>query len=168
MPSYDDIDFEVREENKIMKVILIQDVPNTGKAWEIHNVASGYARNFLFPRKLAIEANEANLKELDKRATAYKKREDKVVAEAQAVADKITGIGTIQISGKVAEESTKLYGSITSANISEILESKYKIAVDKRKIELADPIKELGEFEVPVKLYKSVVANLKIEVIAEA
>ena len=147
-----------------MKVILIQDVPNVGKAWEVHNVAEGYARNFLFPRKLAIEANEANMRDLNKRAAAARAKEAKTEAEAREVADRINGV-TLQIPGKVAEGSTKLYGSITPGDIAEELEKKHKVVVDKRKIDLAEPVKSLGEYDVPIHLHRNVTAHLKLEVV---
>ena len=148
-----------------MKVVLLKDVKNIGKRDEILNVSDGYARNFLFPRKLAIEANAQALSEKNNResSAAFRLAEEKAAAEAKKA--KIHG-KTIKIVGK-AGQSGKLFGSITPKEIVEVLNSQYGLDVDKKKITLRSEIKTFGTFECEVKLYTGIVANVNIEVVKE-
>ncbi|RKD22272.1 50S ribosomal protein L9 [Caminicella sporogenes] len=148
-----------------MKVILLKDVKGTGKKGEVVNVSDGHARNFLIPRGLAKEATKGNLRELENQKAAQKKKEERELAEAKALAEKISSI-TLKFKGK-AGEGGKLFGSITSKDIALELKNKYKINIDKRKIILNSPIKELGARFVEVKIYPDVTAKLKVEVTAE-
>lgn len=146
-----------------MKVILIQDVKALGKKGAVAEVAEGYARNFLFPRNLAKEATQVNMKELEHKNTLEAKKKQQILAEAKELANKISAI-TITILTK-AGEGGRLFGSVTSKDIAEVLESKHKIVVDKRKVELKEPIKTLGDYQAVVKLHPDVQGEFKIQVI---
>jgi large subunit ribosomal protein L9 len=143
-----------------MKVILLEDVKNVGKKGQIINAKDGYARNFLFPKNLAIEATEINLKNLE---TAKKKKEEKeneILEEAKALEEELMQ-KTIVIKTKIGENG-KLFGSITTKEISELLEKDHGILIDKKKFDLDDPIKSVGEYYVKIKLHPMVNAKLKV------
>jgi len=124
-------------------------------------VAEGYARNFLLPRKLALEATSGNMKRLEKMRAAFAKKEATEKESATTLAGLLAGV-SLEFARK-SGENDQLFGSVTSGDIAEALEAKgYNI--DKRKIALADPIKLVGEYEIPVKLYRDVTANIKIVV----
>ena len=146
-----------------MKVILIQDVKTLGKKGAVLEVAEGYARNFLFPRNLAKEATQVNMKELEHKNTLEAKKKQQILDEAKGLANKISSI-TVTILTK-AGEGGRLFGSVTSKDIVEVLESKHKIAVDKRKVELKETIKTLGVYQAVVKLHPDVQGEFKIQVI---
>ena len=148
-----------------MKVILLDNIKGVGKKDEITNAADGYARNFLFPKKLAVEANAENMSKLNnkKEAASYKKDVEKQAAEE--LAKKIKG-NMLKIKVK-AGENGKIFGGVTSKEISDNLKAQYNFNIDKKKIELKDTIKTLGSFNVPIKLFEGVVAQLKVEVISE-
>ena len=146
-----------------MKVILNQDVKGTGKKGDLVNVSDGYARNFLFPRKLAVEANAQAMSEKNNSAAAFRLAEEKAAAEAKKA--KIHG-KTIKIIGK-AGQSGKLFGSITPKEIVEVLGSQYGIDIDKKKVTLRSEIKTFGTFECEVKLYTGISATVNIEVVKE-
>ncbi len=148
-----------------MKVILLDNIKGVGKKDEIINAADGYARNFLFPKKLAVEANAENMSKLNnkKEAASYKKDVEKQAAEE--LAKKIKGI-ILKIKVKSGENG-KIFGSVTSKEISDNLKIQYNFNIDKKKIELKDTIKTLGSFNVPIKLFEGVIAQLKVEVISE-
>lgn len=148
-----------------MIVILNKDVKGTGKAGDVVKVSDGYARNMLIPRGMATEATEGNIRSLEKqkKIAADKKAAEK--AEAQAQAEKIGAISVV-IKTK-AGDGGKIFGSITSKDIAEALEKQHKIAVDKKKIQLGNPIKMTGEMTVAIKLYPEVSANLKVVVEAQ-
>lgn len=146
-----------------MKVILIQDVKTLGKKGAVVEVAEGYARNFLFPRNLAKEATPVNMKELEHKNTLEGKKKQQLLDEAKGLANKISAI-TVIVSTK-AGEGGRLFGSVTSKDIAEVLESKHKIVVDKRKVELKEPIKTLGVYQAVVKLHPDVQGEFKIQVI---
>lgn len=148
-----------------MKVILNQDVKGTGKKGDLINVSDGYARNFLFPRKLAVEANAQAINDKNNResAAAFRIAEEKAAAEDKKA--KIDG-KTLKIVGK-AGKSGKLFGSITPKEVAENLKSQYSIEVDKKKITLHSEIKAFGTFECEVKLYTGISAKMNIEVVSE-
>lgn len=146
-----------------MKVILKQDVHNLGKKNAMVNVNDGYARNFLIPRGLAIEANAVAVNEMKMRENAEKTKKDQEMARAKKIAEKISGI-MLTIRSK-AGDSGKLFGSVTSMDISEKLEKDYKIQVDKRKIVLPEAIKTLGTYEIELKLYAGVSSTLKVQIV---
>ena len=147
-----------------VQVILNEDVPNLGNTGDVVRVRSGYARNYLLPRKLAVEANTKNLRAFEhhKRIAMGKREAQK--NEAAGLKDKLQAL-TITIGAHAGEEG-KLFGSVTNIDIERALREK-GFAIDRRKIHLAEPIKQLGEFTVPVKLQPEVEASLKVEVKAE-
>lgn len=144
-----------------MKVIFLQDVKGQGKKGEIKNVSEGYARNFLLPRGLANPANQGNMKQLSQQKISEEKRKDDEKQAAQQLANELEAL-SIKMEVK-AGEGGKLFGSITNKQIAEELANR-KIQIDKRKIELAEPIRTLGVTEVPVKLHPQVTAKLKVQV----
>lgn len=148
-----------------MKVILTQDIKGTGKKDAIIEVSDGYARNFLFPRKLAVEANDHNLNSIRnaKSAVAHRKSVEKDEAIAQAEHIKTL---TVRVSVK-AGANGRLFGSVTTQEIADALKAQHGITVDKRKISLSEPIRQLGPAKVEIKLYPEVVATLSVEVGAE-
>ena len=146
-----------------MIVILLKDVKGTGKAGDVVKVNDGYARNMLLPKGLAKEATDGNVRNLEKQKAiaAEKKEAQKEAAKKQA--EEMSKI-TVIVKTKGGENG-KLFGSITSKDIAEALEKQEKIKVDKKKIDLANPIKQTGEFEVTVKLFPEVSAVLKVNVV---
>ena len=148
-----------------MIVILNRYVKGTGKAGDIVKVSDGYARNMLIPKGYAKEATEGNVRNLEKQKAiaAEKKAEEK--AAAQALAEKISAV-SVTIKTK-AGEGGRIFGSITSKDISEALMEQHKLSVDKKKIQLDNPVKQTGELSVDVKLYPEVTSKLKITVVAE-
>lgn len=148
-----------------MKVILLQDVKSLGKKGEIVDVNDGYARNYVLPKKLGVEANSKNLNDLK----LQKAHEDKVAAEkladAKALAAELSS-GTVKMKLKIGSNG-KPFGAIASKELSEAVKKQLGIEVDKKKISLKDGIKELGTHEVKVKLHPQVSAVLKVEVTSE-
>ena len=144
-----------------MKVVLKQDVKGLGKKGELVNTSDGYARNFLFPKGLASEANAQNLSELKNRQQAEKYRIETETAAAKKSAAEISG-KTIKMTAK-AGQNGKLFGSVTSKEIAEKLKSEFGINVDKRKI-VVDDIKQFGTYEFEVKLYQGISAKLFVMV----
>lgn len=143
-----------------MKVILLQDIKNVGKKDQIINANDGYARNFLFPKNLAIEANDANLAKLKAKNDSNNFRKEEEKEQAKKIAEKLKNI-TLSIKVK-AGENGKVFGGVTSKEIAENLKQQYKIEIDKKKINLGETIKMLGRFTVEIKLYEGVVAKLAI------
>lgn len=146
-----------------MKVILKADIKGVGKKDEVINASDGYARNFLFPKNLAVEANAENMSKLKARqdSNAYKKSQEK--EEAQRIAEKLSKI-LLKVPVKVGENG-KIFGGVSAKEISDLLKKEYKIEVDKKKIELKETIKSLGVRTITIKLYEGVIGNLKIDVI---
>lgn len=144
-----------------MKVILKADVKGLGKKGQLVNASDGYARNFLFPKNLAVEANAQAMSELKNKENAEKFRIATETAAAQKNAERISG-KTIKLTAK-AGQSGKLFGSITSKEVSEKLKAEYDITVDKRKISMED-IKAFGTFEAEVKLYTGISAKIYVMV----
>ena len=146
-----------------MKVILKEDIKGVGKKDEIINASDGYARNFLFPKNLAVEANKENMAKLKakEQSNAYKKEQEK--QEAQKVAEQL---GKIMLTIEVkAGENGKVFGGVSSKEIADILQNSHNIIVDKKKIDLKETIKELGLKTINIKLYEGVIAKLKINVV---
>ena len=148
-----------------MKVILKADIKGVGKKDEVINASDGYARNFLFPKNLAVEANKENMAKLKAKQDSAKYQKNQEKEEAMKTADKLSKI-LLKIKVK-AGENGKIFGGVTSKEISENLKSQYNFIVDKKKIDLKETIKTLGEFNIDIKLYEGVIAKLKIEVISE-
>jgi large subunit ribosomal protein L9 len=147
-----------------MEVILRDHVENVGKRGEVVKVADGYARNYLLPRKLALVATPGNLKQVERERVKLDLKEAEEKSAADAIAAKMSSIDIV-ISRRVGETEA-LYGSVTSADIAEALEKK-RHGLDKRKISLREPIKQLGTYNVPVKLHREVVVQLSVRVVAE-
>lgn len=143
-----------------MKVVLLKDVQGLGKEGQVKEVADGYARNFLLPKGLAAVATPGTLKELEIKQTAEKRRQAKMDEEMRDLAKKISG-GSVTVRSKVGEGG-KLYGSITTADVAEALEKQLGQSVDKRKIEIEEPIRHVGEYKVPIKLSKNVSATVNL------
>lgn len=148
-----------------MKVVLRQDVEHLGHRGEVVNVAPGYARNYLLPKGIAWEASPGNLRTLELQRKAQEKHDLKDVELARDVASRLAGI-QLTIAKKAGESDT-LYGSVTSTEIADLL-SAQGIEIDRRKIRLAEPIRTLGTFQVPIRLHGQVAAEVRIEVVAEA
>jgi len=147
-----------------MQVILREDIDNLGKIGDLVKVADGYARNYLVPKKKAIEATPKNLGAMDHAKKMVSDRLRKVKKEAAADADRIKALA-ITIKAKVGEEG-KLFGSVTTMDIAEAVKAQ-GISIDKRKIVLDEPIKRLGDYTITVKLPADVTADFKVSVIAE-
>ena len=147
-----------------MEVILREDIEKVGSRGETVKVADGYARNFLLPKRLAVVANESNKKIVEQERHAHVRREAKLVDEAQDLSKLLTGV-SVTIAQK-AGEADQLFGSVTSKDIAEAL-AVQNFTIDRRKIQLEEPIKQLGEFKVPVKLHKDVTAEITVLVVKE-
>lgn len=145
-----------------MKVILTQDVKSLGKKDEVVNVNDGYARNFLFPKGLAVEATAAALNQVKIRQGAEKHKKEQELAEAQELKKKLSDI-TVVIKSK-AGANGKLFGSITSMDIAGQIKKDFNISIDKKMINLPEAIKTLGATEVEIRLYQGVVAKVKVRV----
>lgn len=148
-----------------MKVILKQDVKGLGKKESLVEVSDGYARNFLFPRALAVEATASNMNVMNTKKEAEKSKKDRELAQAKALADKIKEI-TVTLKVK-AGENGKLFGSITSKDIADKLKGSAGLDIDKKKINLPEAMKSIGTYDVEVKLYPEVNAKLKVKIEAE-
>ena len=148
-----------------MKVIFLKDVKGQGKKGELKDVSEGYAMNFLIPRGLAARATEGNLRQLDHQKQVEQKRKDREKEAARQLAERLEGL-TLVIRAK-AGEGGRLFGSITSKQIVEELEKTEGIVIDKRKLNLPDPIRSLGVTSVPVKLHPEVTSALKVHVVQE-
>ena len=144
-----------------MQVILKEDMKNLGKAGDIVNVKDGYARNYLLPRGIAIDATAKNMRALEHAKRVIIERAKKIANDAQSLAHKITEV-TVNIKAKAGEEG-RLFGSVTAIDIAEALKEK-GLDIDKRKIVLEEPIKRLGSHMVSIKLHPDVVAQLKVDV----
>lgn len=148
-----------------MKVILLDNIKGVGKKDEVINASDGYARNFLFPKKLAVEANSENMSKLNNKKEANNYRKDLEKQVAEETAKKLKGI-LLKVNVK-AGENGKIFGGVTAKEIADTLKTQANIEVDKKKIELKEQIKTLGTFSVNVKLYEGVTGVLKIDVIAK-
>jgi large subunit ribosomal protein L9 len=145
-----------------VKVVFLQDVPNVAKAGDVKEVADGYSRNYLLPRKLAVIATPAELKNLELQRQANARREVRTEQEAEAFA-KVLQDTTVVLKMRAGTKE-KLYGSVTSADIAKAIKKLTKQDIDKRKIELAEPIRELGSHQVSIKLTKDVTAIVNVVV----
>jgi large subunit ribosomal protein L9 len=147
-----------------MKVILMTDVPALGHRGETRDVANGYARNFLLPRKLAVEATAANLKNVEHLKRQRAKEEHRALETAKATAARIEAL-TLSVTARASEDG-RLYGSVSSQDVLEFLE-RNQVTVEKRRIQLDDPIKAVGDYKVPIRLLGDVTASLTVSVAAE-
>ncbi|MBM3744625.1 MAG: 50S ribosomal protein L9 [Acidobacteria bacterium] len=147
-----------------MEVILRDDIEKLGTRGQLINVAAGYARNYLFPKKLAVPATEANKKIIEQERLAHLRRETKEQADAEDLGGMMAGL-TITLTEK-AGEMDQLFGSVTSKDIAEALAAR-GYTIDRRKIHLAEPIKQLGEHKIPVRLHREVTIEITLHVVKE-
>ena len=147
-----------------MKVILQADVKGTGKKGQVFEVADGYARNFLFPKKLAIEATTGNIQDMTHKKVLEDSRKGKEKEAAVELAGKLNAL-LIEVKTKTGEGG-RLFGSVTSKEIADALKKQHGVELDKRKFELKEPIKALGNYEVHVKIRSDVIAKLQVHVVA--
>jgi large subunit ribosomal protein L9 len=147
-----------------MKVVLKDDVKNVGKMGQIVNVADGYARNYLVPRGLALEANTKNIKAIEHEKRIINEKSKKFKSSAQDISDKLSTL-TLLIKAKAGEEG-KLFGSVTTMDIAELLKNE-GIEIDKKKIFLDEPIKRIGTYSVNIKLHPEVSTDITLQVIQE-
>ena len=147
-----------------MEVILREHVDNLGRRGEIVKVANGYARNYLLPRNLALLVTEGNKKHVERERARFDAKEAQEKGVADVIAQRISN-AEIEISRKVGETDV-LYGSVTSADIAEALHAK-GFDIDRRKLQLHEPIKKVGEYDVPIKLHRDVTTHVKVRVVAE-
>ncbi len=145
-----------------MEIILLQDVKALGKKGEVVKVNDGYARNFILPKKLGLEATKQNLYDLNMQKAAEEKRQKEILEEAKAFGKKLEEL-TIKISIK-AGEGGKTFGSVSTKEIAEEAKKQFNLDLDKKKLQLSDPIKNAGSYTVPVKLHPQVTAELKVKV----
>ncbi|MEM1324785.1 MAG: 50S ribosomal protein L9 [Bacteroidota bacterium] len=148
-----------------MDIILLKDIDNLGEKYDVVTVKAGYGRNFLIPQKMAIVANKHNMSRLDEHKAREAEQEAQVIAEQEAIKAKIES-KTLTIGAK-AGTSGKIFGSVTNVQLGQALESELGVDIDRRLIQIADEVKELGEYTANVKLHKKVNAELKFEVVAE-
>ena len=144
-----------------MKVVLLKDVKNVGKRDDILTVSDGYARNFLFPQRLAAEATPGALKEIQRKRAAQDAREAEMLAEAKKKADALKG-KSIELEVKCGEKG-RLYGSVTSAEVAEALEKQHGVKIDKRDIK-CENIRAVGDVEIEVRVYKDINAKMTVHV----
>ena len=147
-----------------MRIVLREDIDNLGRRGEVVKVAEGYARNYLLPKGKALPATEGNLKTIEREKRRYVVQQSKEKQEAEALAQRLAAI-SCTIVRKVGENDM-LYGSVTAADVAEHLE-KEGIRIDKRRVQIAEPIKSLGIYTIPVRLHSEVTAQLKVWVVKE-
>jgi large subunit ribosomal protein L9 len=148
-----------------MEVILREDIERLGNRGQVVKVANGYARNFLLPKRLAVAATDANRKIVEQERQAHLRREAKQKGEAEDLSKLMSGV-VVTIAQK-AGENDQLFGSVTSKDVADALAAK-NFTIDRRKVLLDEPIKQLGEFKVPVRLHKDVTAEVTVQVVKEA
>jgi large subunit ribosomal protein L9 len=147
-----------------MKIILMEDVTTLGRRGDVRDVANGYARNFLLPKKLAVPATPANLQNLDHLKRQRERTENRAHQEARDAAGRIAAL-TLTVTTRASEDG-RLFGSVSAQDVVEYLE-RHEIPVEKRRVLLEEPIKALGEYRVPVKLHPEVTAELQVHVVRE-
>jgi large subunit ribosomal protein L9 len=148
-----------------MDVILREDIDKLGSRGQVVHVANGYARNYLLPKRLAVAATEANKKIVEQERQSHLRKEAKHKTEAEDLGKMLTGV-TVTISQK-AGENDQLFGSVTSKDVADALEQK-GFTIDRRKIQLDEPIKQLGEHKVVVRLHRDVTAEITVNVVRDA
>jgi len=148
-----------------MKVILTQTVPHLGQAGDQVDVARGYARNYLIPRKLAVEATASHLRSLQQLKAQGRQQEERLNQEADSVAERLRNL--ILTFARAAGDQDRLFGSVTSSDIAEAL-AEQGIRLDRKKIVLEEPIKAVGRYAVPVRLHRDTVAEIQVQVVSES
>ena len=146
-----------------MEVILREDIDKLGNRGEVVKVASGYARNFLIPKRLAVAATDSNKKIVEQERQAHLRKEAKQQGKAQDLAKLLNGV-SVTIAQK-AGENDQLFGSVTSKDVADALAAK-NFTIDRRKIQLDEPIKQLGEYKVPIRLHRDVTVEIPVQVVA--
>jgi len=149
-----------------MKVILKQDIKKVGKIGDVVEVSDGFARNFLIPQGKAISYTKGNFKQIEYLKKKEIDKKEKELNEARELAEKLKNI-SLEIKVKAGEKD-KLFGSVTSKDISDILSNEYNIELDRKKIDLKDPLKKLGVYNISVNLYKDVVSQIKVNLISDS
>src|ERR1044071_3184391 len=147
-----------------MEIILREDIDKLGQRGQVVHVASGYARNFLLPRRLAVAATEANKKIVEQERQSHLRKEAKQKDEAEDLSKMLNGV-SVTIAQK-AGENDQLFGSVTAKDVAEALAAK-NFTIDRRKIQLEEPIKQIGEYKIPVRLHKEVTAEITVVVAKE-
>src|SRR5689334_23218865 len=147
-----------------MEVILREDIDKLGNRGEVVKVAPGYARNFLIPKRLAVAATESNKKIVEQERQAHLRKEAKLKGEAEDLSKMLTGV-SVTIAQK-AGENDQLFGSVTAKDVADALAAK-NYTIDRRKIQMDEPIKQLGEYKIPVRLHKDVTAEITVVVVRE-
>ena len=145
-----------------MKVILLQDVKDIGKKDDIVNVSDGYARNFLFPRKWAMEATENAVKVVERKREAERRKEAEARAAAEQIAAKLKN--KVVILKVKCGEKGRLYGSVTAQEVADAIKAGYEYEIDKRKVEIKEPVRQLGDYEVTLRLYPNVTTKMILRV----
>jgi large subunit ribosomal protein L9 len=145
-----------------MKVILTQDVKNLGKEGDVKDISDGYARNYLIPRGLVVEATKANIKEKEDQTNRLQKQKEREQTEAQALRDRLNG-KSITVTAR-SGGGDKLFGAVTTKEIADALNKKFKVKLDKKKVDLGEPIKHLGEYPVKIKIYPLIQAEITVRV----
>ena len=145
-----------------MKVILTQDVKNLGKEGDVKDISDGYARNYLIPRGLVVEATKANIKEKEDQTNRLQKQKEREQTEAQALRDRLNG-KSITVTAR-SGGGDKLFGAVTTKEIADALNKKFKVKLDKKKGDLGEPIKHLGEYPVKIKIYPLIQAEITVRV----
>lgn len=148
------------------KVILTRDVPSLGRHGEVVNVSEGYARNYLFPRGLAIPADKGAMKNVQLQQKRLAMRAEREAQEAQQIAETLRG-KTVTVKAHAGKGTTKLFGAVTAQHIAEAIAQQYHVKVDKRKVGLLDPIKSLGDYEVTLHLHHDVNVTVRVEVVPQ-
>jgi len=148
-----------------MQIILIQDVNNLGGVNEVVNVKNGYARNYLFPRQMAVEASPSNIKQLDERLKQQKKKEEKMLAEVNKVVE-VLKQSPVKIGAKTGT-SGKIFGSVTSVQIAKAIRDQKGYEIDRRRIHLVDDVKELGIYKAKIDFGNGQDTEIEVEVVAE-
>lgn len=146
-----------------MKVILLTEVKALGKKGQVCEVADGYARNFLLPRGLAVEATSGNMQDMAHKKAAEEKRKENEKQMALVLAERLNKL-TVEVTTRIGEGG-RLFGSVTNKEIAETLKKRYSVDLDKRKIEVKEPIKALGNYVIQVRLYPDITAKVQIQVI---
>ena len=147
-----------------MKVILMEDVAKLGRRGEVRDVATGYARNFLLPKRLAVPASPVNLQNVDHLKRQRERVETRAREDADATAARIAGLG-MTVATRAAEDG-RLYGSVSAQDVVQFLEG-HQVPVEKRRVLLPEPIKALGDYQVPIRLHADVLATLALTVVRE-
>lgn len=149
-----------------MKVILLQEVAGLGKPGDVKEVANGYARNFLLPRDLVAAATPGALKNLHEQVATAKRRQEKIETEQRSLGERIAAI-TLTFAVHVGR-GDRLYGSVTSQNIADALLEQEGLRIDRRTIQLPEPLRQLGTFEIPVRVAAKMESKLKVAIISDA